>query len=58
VSDFLTTADGLALAKAFMRIKNPAIRRRIVELVKYIARDDSPPKLPPGFTVTLGDKGD
>jgi transcriptional regulator with XRE-family HTH domain len=57
VSDFLTTADGLALAKAFMRIKGPALRRRIVELVEYIARDDDPPKLPAGFTITLDDKG-
>src|SRR5215510_11696329 len=32
VSDFLATSDGLALTKAFMRIKEPRLRRRIVDL--------------------------
>ena len=41
VSDFLATSDGLALTKAFMRIKNPKLRRRIVDLVEQIAGDDS-----------------
>jgi len=40
VSDFLATIDGLALTKAFMRIKEPKLRRRIVELVEEIAGDD------------------
>jgi transcriptional regulator with XRE-family HTH domain len=40
VSDFIATADGLALIKAFMRIKEPALRRHIVELVEYIAGDE------------------
>lgn len=40
ISDFLATADGLALTKAFMRIKNPKLRRRIVELVEQIVGDD------------------
>ena len=33
----LSTSDGLALAKAFMRIENSKIRRRIVDLVEEIA---------------------
>jgi transcriptional regulator with XRE-family HTH domain len=37
VSDFLATSDGLALTKAFMRIKEPRLRRRIVDLVEEIA---------------------
>jgi transcriptional regulator with XRE-family HTH domain len=37
VSDFLATSEGLALTKAFMRIKEPKLRRRIVDLVKEIA---------------------
>jgi transcriptional regulator with XRE-family HTH domain len=37
VSDFLATSDGLSLTKAFMRIKNTKLRRRIVELVEQIA---------------------
>jgi transcriptional regulator with XRE-family HTH domain len=36
VSDFLATSDGLALTKAFMRIKEPKIRRSIVHLVQEI----------------------
>jgi transcriptional regulator with XRE-family HTH domain len=36
---FLGTAQGLALAKSFMRIKNPTIRRRIAEFVTAIAED-------------------
>jgi transcriptional regulator with XRE-family HTH domain len=37
VSDFLATSDGLALTKAFMRIKNSKLRRRIVDLVEQIS---------------------
>ena len=39
VTDFLATADGLALTKAFMRIKNTKLKQRIVELVEEIAVD-------------------
>jgi transcriptional regulator with XRE-family HTH domain len=41
VSDFLATPDGLSLTKAFMRIKDPKLRRTIVQLVQQIARDDT-----------------
>ncbi len=40
VSDFLATSDGLALTKAFMRIENSKLRRRIVDLVEQIAISD------------------
>ena len=40
VSDFLATSDGLALTKAFMRIGNARVRRRIVELVESIAGEE------------------
>ena len=39
VSDFLATSDGLALTKAFMRISDSKLRRRIVDLVEQIASD-------------------
>lgn len=39
VSDFLATSDGLALTKAFMRVKEGKLRRRIVDLVEEIAGD-------------------
>lgn len=37
VSDFLSTSDGLALTKAFMKIKNAKMRRRVVDLVEELA---------------------
>jgi len=40
VSDFLATSDGLALTKAFMRIADSKLRRRIVDLVEQIAVSD------------------
>jgi hypothetical protein len=40
VSDFLATPDGLALTKAFMRIKRQRLRRHIVDLVEEIAGDE------------------
>jgi transcriptional regulator with XRE-family HTH domain len=39
-SEFHATTDGIALTKAFMRIKDISLRRRIVELVEGIAGDD------------------
>jgi transcriptional regulator with XRE-family HTH domain len=39
VSDFLATSEGLALTKAFTRIKEPKLRRRIVDLVEEIAEE-------------------
>jgi transcriptional regulator with XRE-family HTH domain len=44
VSDFLATSDGLSLTKAFMRIPDAKLRRRIVDLVQQIAGEegDSP----------------
>jgi transcriptional regulator with XRE-family HTH domain len=41
VADFLATSDGLALTKAFMRIKEPKLKRRIVDLVEEIAERDT-----------------
>jgi transcriptional regulator with XRE-family HTH domain len=40
VSDFLATSDGLALTKAFMNVKDPKVRRRIVDLVEAIASEE------------------
>jgi transcriptional regulator with XRE-family HTH domain len=37
VADFLATSDGLALTRAFMRIDDPKLRRKIVELVEQMA---------------------
>jgi transcriptional regulator with XRE-family HTH domain len=40
VSDFLATSDGLALTKAFMKVRDPKVRRRIVDLVEAIASEE------------------
>jgi transcriptional regulator with XRE-family HTH domain len=37
VTDFLATSDGLSLAKAFMLVEDPKLRRAIVRLVEEIA---------------------
>jgi transcriptional regulator with XRE-family HTH domain len=37
VTEFLASSEGLALTKAFTRIKQPKMRRRIVDLVEEIA---------------------
>jgi transcriptional regulator with XRE-family HTH domain len=39
LNDFMATRDGLTLAKAFMRIGDTKLRRRIVDLVEQIERD-------------------
>ena len=41
VTDFLSTNDGLALVKAFQRIENAKLRRRIVDLVQQIAGEET-----------------
>ena len=38
VNEFVSSEDGLRLIQAFIRTSRPAIRRRIVDLVKEIAR--------------------
>jgi transcriptional regulator with XRE-family HTH domain len=39
ITHFMATADGLALAKAFMRIRNIEVRRRIAALVAEIEQN-------------------
>ncbi len=41
VTDFLATTDGLTLVKAFMRIPNAKLRRRIVDLVQEMAGEET-----------------
>ena len=40
VIDFLSTTEGLQLNKAFARIRDPRMRKRIVDLVVAIANQD------------------
>ena len=39
VVDFLSSAEGLQLNRAFVKIADPKVRRRIVDLVKVLADD-------------------
>ena len=41
VSDFLSSSDGLALTKAFMKVKDAKVRRRIVDLVEAMVADEA-----------------
>ena len=41
VNEFVSSSDGLRLIAAFTRIDNPAVRRRIVGLVRAIVGEDS-----------------
>jgi transcriptional regulator with XRE-family HTH domain len=37
--DFMSTAEGLELSRAFVRIRNTKVRRKIVELVRALAEE-------------------
>lgn len=40
VISFLASPDGLQLSLAFMRIKDPNVRKRVIDLVKSLADDE------------------
>ncbi len=39
--DFMSTSEGLDLTRAFTSIKNPKVRRKVVELVRALAEEKS-----------------
>jgi hypothetical protein len=41
VADFLSTSEGVQLTRAFVRITDPKIRRRLISLVKAMAGDEN-----------------
>ena len=41
VSDLLMTNEGIQLLKAFMRIKDPAVRRRVIGLIEALGEKPS-----------------
>ncbi|MFT4077511.1 MAG: helix-turn-helix transcriptional regulator [Asticcacaulis sp.] len=43
VNDFLTTAEGIELSAVFPKLKSAAQRRKILELVRTLADDSTPP---------------
>jgi len=40
VVDFLSTSEGVQLNRAFVRIKDPKMRRRVIDLVRAAAGED------------------
>ena len=40
IYEFIQSADGVALAESFARIKDAKVRRRVLELVRSLASDD------------------
>ncbi|WP_099865761.1 helix-turn-helix domain-containing protein [Pararhizobium haloflavum] len=40
VVDFLSSSEGLQLNRAFVRIEDPKVRRKLVELAKALAADE------------------
>lgn len=43
VMDFLTTSEGLNLTRAFMKIQDGKLKRRILDLVRTLAGEDAAP---------------
>ena len=41
VVDFLSSSEGIQLNKAFVRIKDTKVRRRVIDLVRSMAGDDT-----------------
>lgn len=39
VVDFLSSAEGIELNRAFVKISNPAIRKKIIDMVRTLARE-------------------
>lgn len=43
VADFLSTSEGVQLNKAFVKIDDPKVRRKLIELVESLAGDGPEP---------------
>jgi transcriptional regulator with XRE-family HTH domain len=43
VVEFLSTAEGLHLNRAFARIKDPKVRKRVIDLITTLAEPDDEP---------------
>jgi transcriptional regulator with XRE-family HTH domain len=39
--DFMSTSEGLELSRAFMRLRNAKVRRKVLELVRAISEDSA-----------------
>jgi len=52
---FVNSSEGIQLNQAFMKIKSPRVRRKIIDLVKTLAREDN---LDPAFADDEVEDGD
>lgn len=41
VMEFVSSSEGLALSLAFMKIKDPKVRKRVLDLVKSLAEEET-----------------
>ena len=41
VMEFVSSGEGLQLSLAFMKIKDPKVRKRVLDLVKSLAEDEA-----------------
>lgn len=41
IVDFLSSSEGIQLNRAFVRIKDPKLRRRVIDLVRGMAGEDA-----------------
>ena len=41
VMEFMSSGEGLQLSLAFMKIKDPKVRKRVLDLVKSLAEEES-----------------
>ena len=57
VVDFLSSSEGLSLNRAFVRIKDPKQRRKVVELVKAMAGDEEDDDVDPAVVAAGRDRG-
>ena len=44
VADFLNSSEGIQLNRAFVKITDPKVRRRVLDLVKALAADSTTPE--------------
>jgi hypothetical protein len=44
VVDFLSSPEGIQLNRAFVRITNPAIRRKVIDMVRVLADETGNPE--------------
>jgi len=40
MTDFMSTSEGLDLSRAFVRIRSPKVRRKVVELVRALGEEN------------------